>query len=152
MTSRPPIRAARAGDVAVVAAVVRAAYAPYVARIGREPAPMAADYAALVGAGEVWIATDEADRPNAVLVMRPRDAALFVENVAVRPGLQGRGIGRALLTYAEECGRALGLAEVTLYTNELMVENLGYYPALGYVETDRRREDGFDRVFFVKRL
>jgi hypothetical protein len=33
-----------------------------------------------------------------------------------------------------------------------MVENLAYYPRLGYVEYDRRREDGFDRVYFRKRL
>jgi hypothetical protein len=33
-----------------------------------------------------------------------------------------------------------------------MTENLAFYPALGYTEVDRRREHGFERVFFEKRL
>ena len=33
-----------------------------------------------------------------------------------------------------------------------MTENLALYPALGYVETGRRVEDGFSRVYFSKRL
>jgi len=41
---------------------------------------------------------------------------------------------------------------VHLYTNEKMTDNLSIYPRLGYVEVARRHEDGFDRVFFEKRL
>jgi hypothetical protein len=41
---------------------------------------------------------------------------------------------------------------VTLYTNEAMVENLRLYRRLGFVETDRRVEDGYRRVFFRKSL
>ena len=44
------------------------------------------------------------------------------------------------------------LTGVSLYTNVLMHENLELYRALGYQETDRRHEDGFDRVYFLKRL
>jgi hypothetical protein len=33
-----------------------------------------------------------------------------------------------------------------------MTENLLLYPSLGYHLIDRRREDGFDRVFFRKSL
>ncbi|MEQ9160672.1 MAG: hypothetical protein RLO10_10775 [Roseovarius indicus] len=39
-----------------------------------------------------------------------------------------------------------------LYTNEKMVANLSIYPHLGYAETDRRTEDGFNRVYFEKRV
>ena len=39
-----------------------------------------------------------------------------------------------------------------LYTNARMTENLSLYPHLGYVEVERREEDGFDRVFFEKGL
>ncbi len=46
----------------------------------------------------------------------------------------------------------LGLPEVSLYTNEAMVENLRLYPRLGFVETGRRVEDGYRRVFFRKSL
>jgi ribosomal protein S18 acetylase RimI-like enzyme len=87
-----------------------------------------------------------------VLVLQPRPRSLLLENVAVAPAWQGRGIGRALIGFAEDRARALGLDEITLYTNEEMTENLALYPTLGYEEVERRSEDGFRRVFFRKRL
>jgi ribosomal protein S18 acetylase RimI-like enzyme len=134
-----------------VAACVRAAYARYVERIGREPAPMTADYDALIAAGEVWIVRAGEDVAG-VLVLRPQPPALLVENVAVAPGHQGRGLGRLLMAFAEERARAEDLAEVVLYTNERMTENLRFYPALGFTETGRATQDGFARVFFRKPL
>ena len=145
----PPIVPATPGDAPAVTECVRAAYAGYVARIGREPAPMTADYAALIGAGEVWLARAD-DEVAGVLVLRPQPPALLVENVAVAPGHQGRGLGRALMAFAEDHARAEGLGEVVLYTNERMTENLRFYPALGYVETGRGVQDGYARVFYGK--
>ncbi len=145
------IRPALPDDAAAVTACVRAAYLGYVERIGREPAPMGADYAALITAGAVWVA-HEAGEVVGVLVVHARGEALLIENVAVRPDRQGRGLGRALVGFAEEHARRAGLAEVTLYTNARMTENLRFYPALGYAETGRGSQDGFDRVFYRKRL
>ena len=68
------------------------------------------------------------------------------------PDRQGCGIGRALIAHVEEEARRLGLNAVELYTNEKMTENLGLYSRLGYIETGRRNEDGFNRVFFRKAL
>ncbi len=76
----------------------------------------------------------------------------MIENVAVRTDAQGRGIGRALIGFAEQRARDLQLSEVRLYTHELMTENLALYARLGYAETHRRSEGGFGRVFFAKRL
>jgi GNAT superfamily N-acetyltransferase len=145
----PEIVQAARGDTAAVARCVRAAYAHYVERIGREPAPMTADYEALIDAGEVWVARAGEDVAG-VLVLRPQPPALLLENVAVAPDRQGEGLGRALVAFAEDRARAQGLAEVVLYTNERMTENLRFYPALGYVETGRASQDGFARVFFRK--
>jgi GNAT superfamily N-acetyltransferase len=145
------IRQADSRDVASITAVVGAAYAPYVPRMDRRPAPMNADYAALVSAGEVWVAVSD-ERIVGVLVIRPRDGSLELENVAVEPASQGRGYGRALISRAEERARELGLPTVTLHTNEAMVENLQLYPQLGYVETGRGIEAGYRRVYFEKRL
>jgi hypothetical protein len=33
-----------------------------------------------------------------------------------------------------------------------MVENLRFYPQRGYTETNRAIEDGYRRVYFIKRL
>jgi ribosomal protein S18 acetylase RimI-like enzyme len=145
------IRAAEAGDVAAVERVTRAAYAVHISAVGREPAPMAADHAALVAAGEVHVA--EADGGVVgVLVIRPAGRALLLESVAVDPRAQGRGIGRALIACAERHAEAAGLDAVELYTNAAMTRNVELYPRLGYEVVGRRTEDGYDRVFFRKPL
>lgn len=143
------VRAATAWDVAALHAVAEAAYQGYVARIGRPPAPMTADYAAAVARGTAWVATRD-DTVVGLLVLLPRLDHLLLENVAVLPAEQGRGTGSRLLAFAEEQARQLGLPEIRLYTNEAMTENLAYYPRRGYTETHRARDEGFSRVFFRK--
>ena len=145
------IRLAESADIVAIGALVEAAYAPYLPRLERAPAPVLADYQALVDAGEAWIGISNGHMVG-VLVIRAGDDALELENVAVDPAFQGRGYGRALITFAEERARELGLPSVTLYTNEVMVENLHLYPRLGFVETGRRVENGYRRVFFRKSL
>jgi ribosomal protein S18 acetylase RimI-like enzyme len=145
------IRPATAADTDAVRSCVRDAYAHYVPRIGREPAPMKADYAALIESGEVWVATEE-ERVVGVLVLRARPTSLLLENVAVRPERQGRSIGRVLIAFAEQHAHELGLPEITLYTHGRMTENIRMYRKLGYVETERRAEAGYARVFFRKSI
>ena len=112
---------------------------------------MLEDYDALIRAGEVWV-WDEGGEVLGVLVMRPADDHLFVDNVAVAPGHQGRGLGRELLAFAEERAEREGLPEVRLYTNEKMHENLAVYAKLGFEETGRGVDGGYRRVFMRKRL
>jgi ribosomal protein S18 acetylase RimI-like enzyme len=145
------IRPAVAGDVPAIEALVRDAYAMYVPRIGREPAPVTADHAGLVAAGRTSVIEAD-DEVAGVIVLIPGGAHLLVENVAVAPKAQGRGLGRELMAFAERRAAQLGMAELRLYTNQLMTENLALYPALGYTETGRRVEDGFARVYFSKRI
>jgi N-acetylglutamate synthase-like GNAT family acetyltransferase len=110
-----------------------------------------ADYAAQVARGQVWVA-ELSGTIVGLLVLVARPDHLLLENVAVDPALQARGIGARLLATAEEQAAALGLSEIRLYTNVAMTENLSYYPRHGYAQTHRAREDGFDRIYFSKRL
>ena len=143
------LRPAVADDVADLQALAFVAYEGYVARIGRRPAPMTANYAQAVRDGRVWVAEDNGVLVGlAVLILAPDH--LLLENIAVSPARQGRGIGTRLLALAEEHARRHGLSEVRLYTNEAMTENLAYYPRRGYLETHRAEQDGFRRVFFSK--
>jgi ribosomal protein S18 acetylase RimI-like enzyme len=143
------IRRAAGGDADAVRALVQQAYERYVARIGRRPRPMDADYERLIDRGLVHVIGDPID---GVIVLVPEGDHLLVENVAVLPSCQGRGLGRQLMQFAEaEAGR-LGFEEIVLYTNKHMTENLGFYAYLGYEETDRATAEGFARVYFRKRL
>jgi N-acetylglutamate synthase-like GNAT family acetyltransferase len=145
------IRPAGQGDTLAVHELVQRAYAPYVARIGRPPGPMTEDYTVKVERGQVWIAGDNDDVVGLIVLIEESDH-LLIENVAVDPGRQGEGLGRALLAFAEIVARKAGLPTLRLYTNAAMTENLIFYPRLGYEEVDRRTDNGFERVFFVKRL
>jgi GNAT superfamily N-acetyltransferase len=145
------IRRADDRDAETVALITAEAYQHYVPRIGREPAPMITDYSGPVRAGQAWVAEAEGQAVG-IVVLIPYPDHLLVENVAVRPGAQGRGVGRQLLARAEEVARELGHGEVRLYTHEAMTENIAYYPRRGYTETHRGGPDGYRRVFFTKRL
>lgn len=98
----PPLSFVRAtlGDVPRIEALVSDAYAPYVARIEREPAPMRADYAAAVEAGRVLLAVRDSWLAG-VLVTEVHSDYLLVENVAVDPQAQGMGVGAQLLGRAD---------------------------------------------------
>jgi ribosomal protein S18 acetylase RimI-like enzyme len=145
------VRPATPADVPAIRRVVRDAYLPAVALVGREPGPMGDDYEALTAAGRVHVLED-GDGVCGVLVLVPEPDALLLDNVAVAPGRQGRGIGRILMDFAEAEARRLGLQAVRLYTNERMEANVALYARRGYVETDRREEMGFRRVFMRKDL
>jgi GNAT superfamily N-acetyltransferase len=147
------IQLATASDGVAVSACVRDAYEKYVERIGRRPAPMDANYAELIAAGDVYVLRGPQPRDlYGLIVIRAEQGALFVENVAVQPTQQGQGFGRQLMAFAEDRAHALGVPEIRLYTHERMTENMALYTRLGYMEVDRRVEHGFARVFMRKVL
>jgi GNAT superfamily N-acetyltransferase len=116
--------------------VVQAAYQPWADLLGMRPPPMDAPYAELIDAGRVHVTG--ADGIEGLIVLVPEPDALLVENVAVRPALHGRGIGRRLLAFADAEARRLGLGAVRLYTNARMTRNVTLYASLGYAETGRQ--------------
>jgi GNAT superfamily N-acetyltransferase len=150
------LRPATAADVPVLRSIAAAAYARYLPRMARPPAPVTADYDAAVRRGEVWLALGDnspaGSDPVGLIVLVPAPGYLLLENVAVIPSAQGRGAGSLLLQFAEVRARELGLTEIRLYTNAAMTENLAYYPRRGYHETGRGEQDGFSRVYFAKQL
>jgi GNAT superfamily N-acetyltransferase len=140
------IRIARTDDVARIREIARAAYARYVPRIGREPAPMVADYDADARAGRIVVV--ELDRKLiGYLVAWPEDDAFFIENLGIEPQLQGKGWGRRLMNHAAATAADLSLNALRLYTNAAMTENLSMYAHLGFFETHRVTEGGFNRVY-----
>lgn len=146
------IRKAVEDDEEAVRACAEEAYAPYIPVIGRKPAPMLADYQAQIAAGQVHLATGVAGELLGFIVFFPLDRHMQLENVAVLKAASGQGVGKSLIQFCEAKALRLGLAGVRLYTNEKMTDNLAIYPRIGYLEVERRTENGFSRVFFEKRL
>ena len=145
------IRGARADDAARIGEIARAAYGKYVPRIGRAPAPMAADFAAEIAAGRA-VVIEAADVIVGYLIAWPLADAYFIDNIAVDPAWQGCGFGRRLMDHGEREARRHGLDAIRLYTNAAMTENLSLYARIGFVETHRAVEQGFCRVFMRRAL
>lgn len=147
----PAIRIANIADAAVVHAIVDAAYRSYIPRIGKPPGPMLDDYAKQIAEGQVWILASAGDILG-ILVLEDTPGGLLLDNIAVAPDQQGKGHGRTLLGFAEAEATRRGCNEIHLYTNALMTENIALYRRIGYLETSRATENGFDRVYMAKRL
>jgi ribosomal protein S18 acetylase RimI-like enzyme len=146
------MRLGRPEDAAAIRDLTREAYAKWVPLIGREPMPMVADYDEavkhhrfdLLYVGGVLAAlietVDEGDQ-------------LLIENVAVRPAFQGRGLGSRLMDQAEAMAWSLGRTRLRLYTNKLMTGNVALYLRLGYrVDREAEGPPGFFRVHMSKAL
>src|SRR4051812_39072618 len=132
----PVIRLAHSYDAETVQTLVRAAYARWIERFGREPSPMQDDYAQRIADGEVWVLEDD-ERLIGCVMLRDGPQALMVPNLAVVPAAQGKGYGRKLLTFAEMEARRRGFAELRLFVNTLMTENIESYRHVGFVEIER---------------
>jgi ribosomal protein S18 acetylase RimI-like enzyme len=148
-TETPTLRQAVASDAAAVRALTRAAYAKWVPLIGREPKPMGADYEAAVARHRVDLAY--LDGTLAALIETiPGTDHLLVENVAVGPAYQGRGLGRFLMAHAERLAAAQGQAEIRLYTNQRFAENIRLYIALGY-RIDREEQSALGVTTYMSK-
>ena len=144
-----PLRHAQASDLKIIEYLNEAAYARYADRMDQLPAPVLHDYRPEVEAGAVWLIGEPA---LGLIVTIQAEDSLLIENVAVLPSVQGTGVGRQLMEFAEHQAMTLGLRRLTLYTNEVMVENLAIYARLGYRESARRAEHGYHRVFMEKSI
>ena len=115
----------------------------------KPPGPVLRDYGPSIEAGTTWVTGSPI---AAVLTLDPREDHLLIENVAVHPDAQGRGLGRELMSFAEQEAARHGFTRMVLYTHEVMTENQAIYTHLGYTEVDRRAEDGYQRIYMEKAL
>jgi len=145
------IRAATAADVPAIVDIVDRAYRHYIARIGKPPGPMLDDYAARVSEDAAWV-LQEGSAIAGILVLLSTPEYLLLDNIAIAPDRQGRGLGRRLLTFTESEASRRGYREIRLYTHQTMIENQRLYALIGYEETGRGSEAGYDRVFMRKPL
>jgi ATP diphosphatase len=127
------IRQATAADEALVAALNQEAYAIYEREFGFRPQPMDEAWGPRIAAGQAWLLGQD----GTLVIERHPDHAM-IYSVALRPGVQGGGLGRTLLDHAERLAQSWGVPELRLYTNALMTKNIAIYGRRGYRETGRR--------------
>ncbi len=126
-------RQATPDDLALVKAINDDAYAVYEREFGFRPQPLDEDWAPRIAAGQAWLLGED----GTLVIERHPDHAM-IYSVALLPGAQGAGLGRALLDQAERLAASWGVPELRLYTNALMTKNIAIYGRRGYRETGRR--------------
>ncbi len=115
------------------------------------PRPMTDDYTEVIRNSRVTVAESNQTMVG-VIVLNMTDEEFLIDNVAVDPSYHGKGVGKALLTFAEADARRAGFDSIYLYTHEKMTENLALYARIGYVEYDRRSQGNFSLVYMRKQL
>jgi N-acetylglutamate synthase-like GNAT family acetyltransferase len=104
------------------------------------PQSMAADAAT----GALLLARSGSTLVGCVFV-RPRQDALYIGKLAVRPGLQGSGIGKALVAAARAEARALGLRALELETRIELTRNHDAFARMGFIKTAETAHPGYQR-------
>ncbi len=146
------IRPAAAADQATVEAIAEAAYSVYLDRMDKKPFPMLDDYGRHIRDGRIFVLEKASSVMGYVVIMDDGNGTLLLDNVAVSPDWKGKGYGSALISFAEDFGRAKGYPFITLYTNVVMTENQAIYRHLGYSDTGCVEEKGYRRIYYIKKL
>ncbi|MDJ0922502.1 MAG: GNAT family N-acetyltransferase [Henriciella sp.] len=145
------IRPATPQDVDVIAAITKAAYTKWISRIGREPLPMTVDYKAAFLKHRFDLAISEGEIVGLIETV-PADTHLFIENLAISPDHQRKGIGKILLHHAEHLATAAGQSKLRLITNEWFDGNVTFYERHGFVVTGRETINNGVKVDMAKRV
>lgn len=151
MTAPYTFRPALLPDAAMIRAFVRETFAKWVPIMGREPLPMTADYDLAVQNHGFELAYLGDDLAGVLETVAEADH-LWVETVAVRSDLQGKGLGQMFMTRAADQARANGLPHLRLLTNAALSSNVQFYAANGFVQDKTEPFRGGFVVWFSKKV
>lgn len=130
----PAFRQANFQDMHHVWRIVYHAYREYIPLLGRTPPTFHEDFDGHVALGNLWLFSNGGEVVGMV-VLTPMLDHVLIQALCVDPSLQGQGLGRQLLAFAERLTKSFGFREMRLYTNSLMVRNLRIYRRWGFKKT-----------------
>ncbi len=145
------LRRATTSDLDRLIALQRAAYARNRPILGVEPLPLLADYVEVFGTMEIWFAEIEGQLVGALILEQHADH-LLIWSIATEPALAGKGIGRELLSRADDRARELGLDTVRLYTGSKLGHLVAWYGRNGYAIERVQELPDRSITYMVKRL
>ena len=88
---------------------------------------------------DLLVAVDDAGEVVGCCTLVPKDGYAYFGMFAVRPGLQGGGVGSALLERAEQAAAEHGSQHVEMTVITTRTELIDYYLRRGYVDTGEAR-------------
>jgi ribosomal protein S18 acetylase RimI-like enzyme len=88
----------------------------------------------LIRASQCYVA-DDGRRVVGCVEMAAKDGRGYFGMLAVAPAIQGRGLGRRLITFAEDTAREAGCAVMDIKVVNVRGDLVKFYESLGYVAT-----------------
>ena len=142
------VRSITAADAALVAALIRSAFAALEVELLPPPSALRvtpADIAQHLAAGGGGALHGEVG----CVLWRVQDGGLYVSRLAVLPQARGQGVGRALLARAEMAARSMGLPRLHLEVRLALIGNRRLFRRAGFVEGAQHTHPGFDHPTYV---
>lgn len=142
------IRKAIDSDASDLNNCMQLAYSVYQERMmGDRLPPMDIDYALEIRDYPTWVVEKDKKIIGGLIMMFEDDHASLA-NIAIHPEFQGKGIGNALIRYAETISKDKNYTTIRLATHVLLTENISLYHHLGWKEY--HRDD--TRVYMEKHI
>lgn len=137
MKDQRSVRKALPEDAKGLQTCMELAYATYQERMdGRRLPPMDVDYAHEIRDYPTWVTEFKGKIVGGLVMMFDKDHASLA-NIAVHPEYQGKGVGSALMIFAETTAKNKNYSTIRLTTHILLTKNLSLYLHLGWKEIDR---------------
>jgi GNAT superfamily N-acetyltransferase len=132
------IRSAAADDGPRIVTLLNAAFAMEWDFINRDrtSAPEIARY---MTAGSFFVVDGEEGALAACMYLEQRGDRLYLGMLAVKPGQQGRGVGRQMMAAAERHAAALGCGAIDIRIVNRRTELPPFYRSLGFVDAGTER-------------
>ncbi len=134
--------------------VLLAAFAPFALRLGRELSDDAFSGLQSEDPERYMLVAVDNTVIRGVAICTARKNTWTIDQVAVAPGNQGKGIGSALIQRIERDAISEGAGELELDTAEIMTDLLRLYGRLGFTTIrkgpPKHGRDRFTRVFMQK--
>ena len=146
-----PIRAAEFGDAALIADLVRLAFAAQ-SRPTNPPSSALQETAATIsdhlarGGGAV---VERGGVMVGVVLWNEEDGALYISRLSVNPEHRRQGIARALIDAAEREARRQGLPRMTLGVRLELEENRRLFRSCGFEDAVLKSHAGFSEPTWV---
>lgn len=127
------LRVAAADDVPGIVALLNAAFAMEWDFINRDRTS-APEIARHMTMGSFFVVDGEEDALAACMYLEQRGDRMYLGMLAVRPGQQGRGVGRQMMAAAERQAAARGCGAIDIRIVNRRTELPPFYRSLGFVD------------------
>ena len=127
------LRPAGADDVPAIVALLNTAFAMERAFMDRERIYLP-EVEAYMKAGAYFVVDAEDGALDACMYLEPRGDRMYLGMLAVNPARQGSGLGKRMMTLAEQRTAAAGCQALDIRVVNLRTELPPFYRRLGFVE------------------